>query len=99
MICLVGRSTESTGMNTFSGKRPREEDMAYLSTSVYMRQKAGIEKPQKYGDPTSMITFISPRGCLKHGFNVPILLIDLLEKLVDYYLTLLHGRYICNNSC
>lgn len=49
----IGRSTESTGMNTFSGKRPREEDMAYLSTSVYMRQKAGIEKPQKYGDPTT----------------------------------------------
>jgi hypothetical protein len=29
-------------MNTFSGKRPREEDMAYLSTSVYMRQKGHI---------------------------------------------------------
>ncbi|VDI01824.1 Hypothetical predicted protein [Mytilus galloprovincialis] len=49
----IGRSTESTGMNTFSGKRPREQDMAYLSTSAYMRQMMGAEKPQKYGDPTT----------------------------------------------
>ncbi|CAC5356480.1 unnamed protein product [Mytilus coruscus] len=49
----IGRSTESTGMNTFSGKRPRDQDMAYLSTSAYMRQMMGAEKPQKYGDPTT----------------------------------------------
>jgi hypothetical protein len=40
-----------------------------------------------------MITFISPRGCLMPGFNVPILLIDLWEKLVNYYLTLLHHTW------
>lgn len=49
----IGRSTESIGMNTFSGKRPREQDMAYLSTSSYLRQMVGTEKPQKYGDPTT----------------------------------------------
>lgn len=44
-------------MNTFSGKRPRDRDMPYLSTPAYLRQLAGTEKPGKNSDPTSKITF------------------------------------------
>lgn len=50
-----GRSTESTGMNTFSGlKKPKERDMPYLSTSSYLRQMVGTEKPRKHDvNPTA----------------------------------------------
>lgn len=60
ILCFIftGRSTESTGMNTFSGKRPREQDMAYLSTPSYLRQMAGTEKPHRYGDPTCKCTVL-----------------------------------------
>ncbi|XP_021351055.1 IQ domain-containing protein E-like isoform X2 [Mizuhopecten yessoensis] len=50
----IGRSTESTGMNTFSGlKKPKERDMPYLSTSSYLRQMVGTEKTKKYDNPTT----------------------------------------------
>ncbi|KAL4240651.1 hypothetical protein ACF0H5_001442 [Mactra antiquata] len=49
----TGFTTESTGMNSFSGKRPRDKDMPYLSTSSYLRQLAGTEKPGKNSDPTA----------------------------------------------
>ncbi|XP_060071720.1 IQ domain-containing protein E-like [Ylistrum balloti] len=50
----IGRSTESTGMNTFSGlKKPKERDMPYLSTSSYLRQIVGTEKPKKHDNPTT----------------------------------------------
>lgn len=48
-----GISTESTGMNTFSGKRPRDKDMAYLSTPSYLRQMVGTEKSGKANDATA----------------------------------------------
>ncbi|XP_052266999.1 IQ domain-containing protein E-like isoform X2 [Dreissena polymorpha] len=46
----TGFTTESIGMNTFGGKRPRDKDMPYLSTSAYLRQMAGSEKPSKQAD-------------------------------------------------
>ncbi|XP_053385019.1 golgin subfamily A member 6-like protein 22 isoform X2 [Mercenaria mercenaria] len=49
----TGFTTESTGMNTFSGKRPRDKDMPYLSTPAYLRQMAGTERPPKSNDPMS----------------------------------------------
>ncbi|XP_033752568.1 IQ domain-containing protein E-like isoform X2 [Pecten maximus] len=50
----IGRSTESTGMNTFSGlKKPKERDMPYLSTSSYLRQMVGVEKTKKHDNPTT----------------------------------------------
>ncbi|KAL3877716.1 hypothetical protein ACJMK2_035381 [Sinanodonta woodiana] len=49
----IGFSTESTGMNTFSGlKRPNEMAIPYLSTSSFMRQMMGTEKGRKVEDPT-----------------------------------------------
>ncbi|KAK3580706.1 hypothetical protein CHS0354_005710 [Potamilus streckersoni] len=49
----IGISTESTGMNTFSGlKRPNEMAIPYLSTSSFMRQMMGTEKGRKMEDPT-----------------------------------------------
>ncbi|XP_052764700.1 IQ domain-containing protein E-like isoform X2 [Mya arenaria] len=49
----TGFTTESTGMNTFNGKRPRDKDMPYLSTPSYLRQIAGTEKQGKMIDPTA----------------------------------------------
>ncbi|XP_060594862.1 IQ domain-containing protein E-like isoform X2 [Ruditapes philippinarum] len=49
----TGFTTESTGMNTFSGKRPRDKDMPYLSTPAYLRQMAGTERQHKANDPMS----------------------------------------------
>jgi len=55
LFLLTGRSTESTSTNTFSGlKKPREQDMAYLSTSSYLRQMVGTEKGKKHDNSTSM---------------------------------------------
>lgn len=48
-----GISTESTGMNTFSGKRPRDRDMPYLSTPHHLRQMVGTEKAGRNNDPTT----------------------------------------------
>ncbi|KAL8593279.1 hypothetical protein ACOMHN_009932 [Nucella lapillus] len=49
----VGRSTESTRMNTFSGLKPGNEKFyPYMSTSHYMRSAMGTEKPGRYEDPT-----------------------------------------------
>ena len=55
MFYLIGFTTESTGMNTFSGKRPRDKDMAYLSTPAYLRQIAGTERQPKGNDPMSKL--------------------------------------------
>ena len=49
-------------MNTFSGKRPRDRDMPYLSTSSYLRQMVGTEKQGKGYDPTSEY-FLSVLKC------------------------------------
>ena len=51
-------------MNTFSGKRPRDKDMPYLSTSSYLRQMAGTEKPGKNMDPTGEAFLLT------HTFNI-----------------------------
>ncbi|KAK7507952.1 hypothetical protein BaRGS_00000917 [Batillaria attramentaria] len=49
----TGISTESTGMNTFSGlKKTNEKFYPYLSTSHYMRNVMGTEKQVRHEDPT-----------------------------------------------
>ncbi|XP_025100404.1 IQ domain-containing protein E-like isoform X2 [Pomacea canaliculata] len=48
-----GISTESTGMNTFTGlKKANEKYYPYMSTSHFMRQVMGTEKANRYDDPT-----------------------------------------------
>jgi hypothetical protein len=42
-----GRSTNSTRMNTFTGGRPDQGNMPYMSTSHYLRQMVGTEKGKK----------------------------------------------------
>ena len=44
----VGISTESSGMNTMTGlNKTQGKNMAYSSTSHYLRQVVGTEKPKK----------------------------------------------------
>ncbi|KAK3090919.1 hypothetical protein FSP39_015721 [Pinctada imbricata] len=50
----IGISTESTSMNSLSAMRKNNDmNMAYLSTSSYLRQMAGTEKPRKYENPAT----------------------------------------------
>ncbi|XP_064616436.1 IQ domain-containing protein E-like [Liolophura sinensis] len=49
----TGISTESTGMNSFTGLKKDNKHLAYLSTPSYLRQLAGTEKPRREADLTN----------------------------------------------
>ncbi|XP_074647702.1 uncharacterized protein LOC141903482 isoform X2 [Tubulanus polymorphus] len=64
-----GHSTESIGMNTFTGiRRPDEMNMAYLSTSHYLRQMKGTEKTPRNGNTANGKV---PSGSGKPAYKTP----------------------------
>ena len=57
-----GISTESSGKNSMTGlKKTQAKNLAYMSSSHYLRQMAGLEKTGKNtADPTGTLSIIRP---------------------------------------